>query len=170
MLPLFEFTIDAQNIITQLTSQEFTNLLMTLVVPFVFFFAVIFWVLKLTKVFGSNNLLYVIIAASITLSLYVFNPSNIFGVFAQTLVKIGIAQVIIGTAFIVLFFVIKIFAKAAGLSWGGPKGRIGQLRSDVEQLMRDFESTSDSKRKMEISMEIQKKEHEILKLKSKLHE
>ena len=123
-------------------SPNLTNLLVTLVIPFLIIFAVLLFALKRTKVFGDGNLVYVVLSLGLTIMIYAVNPGNVFQFLASYLFQIGVAGTIIalGGVIILLFFGLIRWGEKAAKSLGGDQQKLKDLMKHEEKLMKKFHS------------------------------
>lgn len=96
--------------IEKFLSPNLTNMLVTLVIPFLIFFTILLVVLKRTRIFGDSNFVYVLISLGLTIMIYAVNPGNVFQFLASYLFQIGVAGTVIalgGIIFILFWNLIK---------------------------------------------------------------
>lgn len=119
--------------------QQFTNYLVTLIIPFLIFFTILLFVLKRTKVFGSGNLVYVIISLGLTVMIYAIKP-DVFGFLASYLFQIGIAGsiIVLGGIFIMVFFALIRKGESIAKSLKSNEQRLQDLRKDEEKLLKQI--------------------------------
>lgn len=156
------------NLIEQFTSPNFTNLLVTFIIPFFIFFTILFWVLLKTKIF--NRSISLIIALGLTIMIYVVNPGNVFQFLASYLFQIGVAGIIITlVGLIAIFFwnLIKGGTRIAGKIGKTEEQKLQDLMKEREKLLKRyysggiFQSTG---KRMELLKEMEEKEKEIERL------
>lgn len=134
------------------------ELIYVIILPVLFFYAITYYLLKKSKIFGNlSNYYYSIVSALISMtlavSLYVLNFSTYLS-FLLSFFFVGLF----------LFFYIRLtILKAEEISKKrGFSSSIDKIKKDVEDLMRKYESSKEEERK-EISKEIRKKLEEAIK-------
>ena len=117
-----------------------TNMLVTLVIPFLIIFAVLLFALRKTGVLGSNNAIYVVISLGITFMIYVLNPGNVFQFLVSYLFQIGVAGAIIALMGVVIFIFFGMirWGSSAGEKLKSDEQKFKNLEKEEEKLMKKF--------------------------------
>ncbi len=121
-------------------SFNMTNILITFVIPFLIFFTVLLVTLKRTKVFGSNNFVYILLAGGLTVMIYALKPAT-FQFLASYLFQIGVAGAIIslgGLTLIIFFTIIKRGYTIAEKIGKSDAQKVEDLKKQEEKLMKKF--------------------------------
>ncbi len=128
--------------IENLLSPNLTNMLITLVIPFLLIFTVLLFVLKRTNVFGPSAFVYVFISLGMTVMIYAVNPGGVFQFLASYLFQIGVMGSII--AFVMILFVFLWTFVKGGIkvaeSLKGPQQQLKDLEKDEKKLMNKYYS------------------------------
>lgn len=142
-----------------IVSEEFTRLLFTFVIPFVIFFTILLWVIKRTKMFGDNNIVYIILAAGLTVLIYVFNPGNVFQFLVGYLFQIGVTSSIIAllAATILVFFPIM---RGISKMVESPTQKIKRLEKERAKLLNKYYRSWNPQNRMALAEQIKHKERE----------
>ncbi len=129
--------------IENLLSPNLTNMLITFVIPFLIFFAILLFVLKRTKIFGEGSFIYVLISLGLTVMIYAINPGNVFQFLASYLFQIGVAGSIIafvGVIILLFFGVIRWGAKTAESLGKTDPQKLQDLEKNERKLMEKYYS------------------------------
>lgn len=126
--------------IENLLSPNLTNMLITLVIPFLIIFAVLLFALKKTRVLGDNSLVYVVISLGLTIMIYAINPGNVFQFLASYLFQIGVAGTIIALGGVVVFLFLGLIRKSASIaeSLKSSEQKLTDLRKNEEKLLKQI--------------------------------
>ncbi|MBI1978647.1 MAG: hypothetical protein HYS62_01135 [Candidatus Aenigmarchaeota archaeon] len=128
--------------IENLLSPNLTNMLITLVIPFLIIFTVLLFALKKTGILGSNAFVYVLISLGLTIMIYAVQPS-VFQFLASYLFQIGIAGAVIALGGVIILFFIGI------IKWGhntavkvgtNDEQKLKNLAKEEEKLLKQFHS------------------------------
>lgn len=130
------FTID------QFLSPNLTNMLVTLVVPFLIIFGVLLFALKRTGVFGSGSSIYVIISLGITFMIYAVNPGNVFQFLSAYLFQIGVIWAILALILVLVLVSITFFRGAKNISgaFKSDAQKFKDLEKEEEKLLKKYTS------------------------------
>lgn len=145
-------------------SPNLTNMLVTLVIPFLIIFTVLLFALKRTRVFGDSGLVYVVISLGLTIMIYAVNPGNVFQFLASYLFQIGVAGAIIalGGVIILLFFGLIRWGEKTAKMLGGDQQKLKDLMKQEEKLMKKFHSGGlfgvSTSRRVELQQELDRLE------------
>jgi len=120
-------------------SPNMTNMLVTLVIPFLIFFTILFVVLSRTKLF--NRGVSFVIAIGLTIMIYALRPDT-FAFLASYLFQIGVIGSI--TAFLMIFFVFLWFFVKGGIRIakviGGDQQKLQELEKLEQKLQKKYYS------------------------------
>ncbi len=126
--------------IENLLSPNLTNMMITLVIPFLIIFTVLLFALKKTRVLGDSNSVYVIISLGLTVMIYAVNPGNVFQFLASYLFQIGVAGTIIALGGVVIFLFLALIRKSASIAESLKSGeqKLTDLRKNEERLLKQI--------------------------------
>lgn len=127
--------------IENLLSPNLTNILITLVIPFLIIFAVLLFALKKTRILGSSAGIYVLISLGLTIMIYALKPET-FQFLASYLFQIGVAGAIITLVGVVImiFFPLLIKSESIAKSFASDEQKLKDLMKNEEKLMKKFHS------------------------------
>lgn len=127
--------------IQNLLSENMSNMLITLVIPFLIIFGVLLFALKKTKILGDSNFIYILISLGLTVMIYAVRP-DVFNFLAFYLVQIGVAGAIIalGGVTIMIFFSLIRGGKNIADKLKGDEQHLKDLRKEREKLMEKYNS------------------------------
>lgn len=161
--------------IENLLSPNMTNLLITLVIPFLIIFAVLLFSLKKTRVLGGSNSIYVLIALGLTIMIYALKPET-FQFLASYLFQIGVAGAIIALVGVVIMIFFPLLRKGESIakSLKSDEQKLKDLEKEEEKLLKQFHSgglfgSPDMSKRVEISKKLKtiEEERKYLYLKNK---
>lgn len=143
-----------------IVSEEFTRLLITFVVPFVIFFAILLWVIKRTKIFGDSNFIYVLLAGGLTVMIYAYNPGNVFQFLSYYLFQIGVTGSIIAllAGTILVFFPIM---RGISRMVESPAQKVSRVEKERAKLLKKFYRTWSTQKRIALAEEVKHKEREL---------
>lgn len=124
-------------------SPNLTNMLISFVIPFLIFFAMLLFVLKRTHVFGDGNFIYVLISLGLTVMIYAANPGGIFQFLASYLLQIGVMGSVIGMLIVIFLFVwafVRGGVRIAERIGKSEEQKLHDLKKTEEKLMKQFYS------------------------------
>lgn len=122
-------------------SPNLTNMLITLVIPFLIIFGLLLFALRRTRVLGDNRFIYVLISLGLTIMIYAIKP-NVFQFLASYLFQLGVAGSIIaigGAALLILLGIIK-WGYKTSKALGGDEQRIKDVREEMGKISKKFAS------------------------------
>ncbi len=150
-------------------SDNMKQYLVTLIIPFLIFFTVFLFGLKMTRIFGNNNFAYLFLAAGFTILIYALQPAT-FAFLAVYLAQIGIAtSIIIFAGLILMIFWAVIFRGARIVeSFKGDEQKLHDLRRLESQLQEKFVRERNLKKRYELNSKLNEIERDMQMLNIKL--
>ena len=146
-------------------SPNLTNMLITLVIPFLIIFGLLLFALRRTRVLGNNPFIYVLISLGLTIMIYAIKP-DVFNFLASYLFQIGIAGSIIALGGVVIFLFFGVIRWGAGTArkLGGDEQKLKDMMKEEEKLMKRFHSGglfgSSVAKRMEVQHQLDRLEKE----------
>lgn len=128
--------------IENLLSPNLTNMLITFVIPFLIFFAILLFVFRRTGIFGQNIFIYVLISLGLTVMIYAVNPGGVFQFLASYLFQIGVMGSVIAML-MVIFLILWTFVRGGiklAETLKGTEQQLKDIRKEEEKLMKKFYS------------------------------
>ncbi|MBI2542838.1 MAG: hypothetical protein HYW24_01505 [Candidatus Aenigmarchaeota archaeon] len=154
-------------------SPQMVQYLVTLIIPFVLLFSVLFVGLRMTRIFGDNNPIYLILSLGFVIMIYAVQPDT-FAFLAGYLFQIGVMNsilVLLGFIALVFWFLIrKSVSWAASLK--GDEQKLEDLRKLESKLLLKLYNERNMEKKIQVESKLTEVQREMkilsLKLSSKL--
>lgn len=152
-----------------LLTPNITNILISLVIPFLLIFTVLLFTISRTKVFGSGKFVYILIALGLTVLIYGVNPGGVFQLLSSYLLQLGImgsAFALVMIFFIFFWAIIKTGTKIAS-SMQNDTQKLRELEKQELKLQKKYYSTgafgiggTSAQERMSISKQLESLERE----------
>ena len=113
------------------------NILVTYVLPFLIFFSVLLLGLKISRIFGDNNIAYIILSLAFSTLVYVVNPNSVVQFISSYLIKIGIAGLVISFTGVIVFIFWALISRSVHLAATVARTDEQKLK-DLEKLEKKF--------------------------------